>query len=281
MNKLKCSTLDGEEVSNYLYAHFKLDGNFTTVQKSKSGRLSFWSSIGTDLTESLERLLATPAMLERLPCGLELYGELWVPGAPASYIKTAIKEQSGRLRFDCFATSCHAEDEYLENVETDCVAWGIPFVPYYNTRINEVFKRKLPSYCDVPIEGYVFKNGNRLDFAKWKPVKTIDLIVTGFQDGKGKYFGLIGAALCSTSEGIEVAKVSGMDDSTRIEVSENENDFMFKVVEVAYQSVGSKGRLRHPRFVRWREDKNCYQCPLGQDPDLERYWDAASKESNG
>jgi len=44
------------------------------------------------------------------------------------------------------------------------------------------------------------------------------------------------------------------------------------VMEVSYQYVGDKGRLRHPNFVRWREDKPAAECTLSQDDDLVYYW---------
>jgi ATP-dependent DNA ligase len=127
----------------------------------------------------------------------------------------------------------------------------------------------LPDYLDYPIEGYVFKNGNILDYAKWKPVRTIDLIVSGTTKGQGKYKGMVGALRACTTEGFEVAKVSGMDDATRASI---DNGTFGRIIEVAYQGVGAKGRLRHPRFIRWREDKLSDGCKVSQDPELERIW---------
>ncbi len=133
------------------------------------------------------------------------------------------------------------------------------------------------------IEGFVFKNGNLLDWHKWKPVKTIDVVVSGFIDGDGKYIGLIGAMACSVyqhvtignrrrSALVEIANVSGMDDRTRILISDDEEGHLGRVAEVAYQYVGSKGRLRHPRFMRWRDDKSALDCDITQDTDLEEYY---------
>lgn len=36
------------------------------------------------------------------------------------------------------------------------------------------------------------------------------------------------------------------------------------VCEVEYQDVASKGRLQHPRFVRWRDDKLAEECFISQ-----------------
>lgn len=267
--KLACKTYRIGDSFDFRYAHWKLDGHFLEIRKSKVGRVSFISSRPTDLTAQLKGVIATPAILERVPCGVTLFCELWLPGRPASYVKTAIKNQDRCLRFDVFATSLHLASCPLEEVESDCLRWGVPFVPFYNSRVDEVFQRELPEYRGQKIEGYVFKNGNRLGFSKWKPIKTIDLIVVGVTNGKGKYKGQVGALICETFEKCEVARVSGMDDATREDI---DSRVIGKVIEVAYQNVGSKGRLTFPRFVRWRPDKHEHNCCLTQDPDLMEYW---------
>ena len=110
----------------------------------------------------------------------------------------------------------------------------------------------------------MFKDGNLLNFEKWKPVKTLDAVVTDIKPGKGKYDNQVGALILSV-EGREVANVSGMSDAERAAMGEHN---IGQVVEVAYQYVGSKGRLRHPRFIRFRDDKLPEQCLLSQDSDL-------------
>jgi len=119
-------------------------------------------------------------------------------------------------------------------------------------------------------EGWVFSEGNRTLMTKLKVVNTIDLIVVGFTEGKGKYLGLTGSLICATNEGYVVANVSGMDEHTRICIS-TVSDF-HRIVEVKYDRVGSAGRLRFPRFIRWRDDKEHAGCGVGQDQDLEAYY---------
>lgn len=261
--KFKSKTWDGEE---FAYAHWKLDGMWLTIEKNSVGDLRFLSSQDTDLTSVLKPLITTVGMLERVPCGMTLYGELLVPGKPASYVKSAIKHKDDRLQFVGFATS---QDEAmpLEELEDYYTQWGVRFVPY-TVSVPDA----LPYYGSLPIEGYVFKDGNRLNWRKWKPVKTIDLIVVDLKDGNGRFFGLTGALVCATTEGHVIANVSGMDDQTRIHVSDNESAIIGRVVEVAYQYVGAKGRLRHPRFVRFRDDKTTGECLINQDPTLETYY---------
>jgi len=94
--------------------------------------------------------------------------------------------------------------------------------------------------------------------------KTIDLVVQGFQPGRGKYAGMVGSLLCGIGE-IEIARVGGMNDAARVAITEAD---LGRVVEVEYERVASQGRLRHPRFLRWRDDKLPEHCKLDQDPKL-------------
>jgi ATP-dependent DNA ligase len=56
----------------------------------------------------------------------------------------------------------------------------------------------------------------------------------------------------------EITRVSGMPDEQRLDIDEKKD--LGRVVEVEYQDVGNGGRLIHPRFVRWRDDKPASQC---------------------
>jgi ATP-dependent DNA ligase len=119
----------------------------------------------------------------------------------------------------------------------------------------------------VHFDGVVFKNGMYQEWAKLKHQKTIDLIVTGIKPGKGKYAGMCGSLECAVAEGVEVANVSGMNDTDRQDIGPHD---IGRVVEVEYERVGSRGRLQHPRFLWFRPDKKPEQCTADQDPALER-----------
>lgn len=119
---------------------------------------------------------------------------------------------------------------------------------------------------DAGGEGVILKNlfatyGESGAWVKVKKEPTVDVVVTGFTDAKfgvtGQYFGQIGAAKISvyTTKGqlVEVGKVSGMDDDTRRDMSDNPGRWIGTVIEVAAQEF-AKDRLRHPRYRRRRDD---------------------------
>jgi sporulation protein YlmC with PRC-barrel domain len=239
------------------YAHLKYDGYFCKLVFNDWPR--FYSKNDNEfevgrLSESMFRLPAESIVL----------GELIAPGKMASYVPTAIKRRE-ELRFIAFAV--HGI-ELLEETGLWCIKHGIEFAPYYGPR-ESCGSHWLGEFSGVPdlrgTEGIVFKDGAWTNWRRYKPTKTIDLIVDDITDGDGKYIGLVGSLVCKTAEGDVVANVSGFTDEERFELSSKD---IGRVVEVAYQYVGSKKKLRHPRFVRFRDDKGPQECTRDQDPDL-------------
>ncbi|MBO8161141.1 MAG: hypothetical protein H0Z24_05845 [Thermosipho sp. (in: Bacteria)] len=58
-----------------------------------------------------------------------------------------------------------------------------------------------------------------------------------------------------------VGETSGMTEEIREKISNNKEEYLGKVIEVKAQEVIKKtGKLRHPQFLRIREDKDLSQC---------------------
>lgn len=253
------------------YSHLKLDGNFTRIIRYDDGSVRAFSSQNTDLTEKLPARLLTNVW-RFVPNNTILLGELYVPGRKASYVKSAIKDDPNALRLLFFAVETAPVEESLEDVDALVSLWGLPFASYRRLPAEWSPCEELEWGLENGGEGVVYKDANLLNWQKHKPFHTIDLIVDGFTEGDGKYIGQIGSLICKTVEGYVVANVSGMDDDIRQEISDDEARFLGRVVEVSYQYVGEKGRLRHPAFVGWRGDKTPVECMVDQDPELEERW---------
>jgi DNA ligase-1 len=94
-----------------------------------------------------------------------------------------------------------------------------------------------------------YKGKKSIHWCKLKGEETEDLKVIGWEYGKGKYKETVGKLLCDRN-GVTV-KVSGMKDAERDEFLHH----LPEMIEVEFQEVTPSGSLRHPRFVRVREDK--------------------------
>lgn len=190
--------------------------------------------------------------------------------------------------------------EYLREVVEDLNSPYIQEVVYFDNFItidgNRLSKQE---YYDHIVrnggEGLILKDntaiyerGKRTNaFVKLKKYDTWDCVITGFappkkefegktdltkwqyfEDGEpvtkfyaNNWIGAIKFGVYKDNELFTVGECSGMDEETRALVSENQADFIGKVIEVKAQEVIKKtGALRHPQFLRFREDKDPQQC---------------------
>jgi len=123
-------------------------------------------------------------------------------------------------------------------------------------------------------EGLMIKDLTEAKYAKsWTKVKkdfTIDAFVIGIENGKGKYKGQIGslalAVYGNTGGIVEIGKCSGMTDAERRQFTDMAFNKTLKgtVVEVKANEVTKNLKLRHPVFIRTRDDKPQAECYLEQ-----------------
>lgn len=111
---------------------------------------------------------------------------------------------------------------------------------------------------------YEHKRTNNL--IKIKKTYTMDMVVTDYEFGTGKYEGEIGAIHCEATQNgckIECDVGSGLSDEQRLEWALHPEKILDKIVEVSYFSLsqdksvlGSTNySLRFPRLKRVRDDK--------------------------
>lgn len=114
---------------------------------------------------------------------------------------------------------------------------------------------------------YVFDGRPNNTWFKVKAAITMDMVVSGFTDGTGKYEGMIGALefsrVTADGEQVYVGRCSGMTDALRKEMSDDREAFIGRVVEIKSNELcGSKEYRspRHPQFVCFRTDKLPQDC---------------------
>ena len=86
----------------------------------------------------------------------------------------------------------------------------------------------------------------------------MDLRIIDWNEGKGKYLGMIGSFVCQDDQEQILVNVAGMPDEIR---EADPNLFIGKIIEVAYfdesvSKTSNKISLRFPRLKKFRDDKD-------------------------
>ncbi len=126
-------------------------------------------------------------------------------------------------------------------------------------------------------EGVVLKRldhtyGDEKLWVKVKGTWTADVVVTGFEPGKGKYVGSVGAikfsqyvytrppGTKSQVELIEYGTCRGFTDALMNQMTMNPKKYVGKVIEIQHFGREPTGAFRSPQFKRFRDDKNSKDC---------------------
>lgn len=260
LNRFKARKFNPRKHKTPRFATRKYDGHRHYMDDD-----GVYTSNETDVTSKVHKYPWYSLMRDFLEPGHEIDFELISPGHPAEHVKTALKHHQC-LNAIVFAATQFDDDESIVVVHSQIMKAGLS-VPSLQQQYTIdgllAYSRK------YKMEGWVLKDGNYNNWLKLKPNSTIDLVVVGIRPGRRKYDGQVGALVCATTEGHIVAACSGMTDEQRILMGSRD---IGRVVEVQYERVGSRGRLRFPQFVRWRDDKTADECGLDQEPDLEDFW---------
>lgn len=72
---------------------------------------------------------------------------------------------------------------------------------------------------------------------KFKLEAEIDLMVIGFNEGKGKNADTFGSMLCTSSDGQLLVSVTGIPDKLRKKISDNKDGYIFKIVSVICNGI--------------------------------------------
>ncbi len=109
-----------------------------------------------------------------------------------------------------------------------------------------------------PLDGS-YRKARSHNWLKIKAEESEDLRITGAFAGTGKYEGMLGGLIVDRA-GIEVRVGGGFSDQQRTdiwdELCRDENAVVGRLIEIEFHEVTPDGSLRHPRFVRFRDDKD-------------------------
>jgi bifunctional non-homologous end joining protein LigD len=164
-------------------------------------------------------------------------------------------------------------EAYLENnLERKYVGLSIQFPA---TRENHEALVKIGFEGSVAKElSGPYRSGDRgKGWFKIKHQPEVDCVILGYQAGKGKFGGQVGAVIFGQPMGDRKAKAeevaifdgvyyvirgqaSGMDDKERQYMTDNSGDLIGTVIEVAHMGLMKDSpKFRHPQFKAFRPDK--------------------------
>lgn len=118
-------------------------------------------------------------------------------------------------------------------------------------------------------EGLIFKRLREPFGAQWGRMKqtfTVDYICTGVNLSHApKYVGKgmaqsLKAGLMVNGQVVTVGNIMGLTDSQRSDYWARRDELVGKVFEASGRDIFPSGALRHPNFVRWRDDKSPEEC---------------------
>lgn len=257
----KVKTWAGQPVQ---YIQDKLDGFALVV---KDGRATTRKK-GVDHWPKLPDHLQT--IFNTLPRNTIIMGELYWSG-PATSIPTLLNDRDDRLKFSAFAMPMLGGDPITAPYRD--VLESLTHLGFNTPRTMSFIQGNRAAYSWIitlktravrlGVEGYVLKNGHMEGWYKVKPTKTVDAVVVGYTISESITHGGGLKAVQVALDGVVIASV-GSGFIAEYRASVNMESLIGQVCEVEYDSVAANGKLRFPRFVRWRTDKGADECTMNQ-----------------
>lgn len=210
-----------------------------------------------------------------LPCKSAVVGELVVTGMPASEVSHALATLRAaadtpllappELEFKPFAVPWWGGEWFGDREDLITPVGCCNDYTLVTEGVDDLSDEALRARVQPGNEGLVLKERHYVQgtWWKWKLEETADCVVTGIVEGNGRLLGQVGAVRvsCYDESGrlVEIGRAGGFTEDERDDLSE---DCIGRVCEVTYQYIGAGGRLRHPRFKRWRDDKKPEECVM-------------------
>ncbi len=111
-----------------------------------------------------------------------------------------------------------------------------------------------------------YVEGRSKGWLKVKREKLYSVVIMGYTTGTGKYVNQIGAITFGVhihGRLVEIGQCSGFTDSLRKDMTENFKNYQNRVIDVMGQELMPEtNAIRHPRFKRFRDDKEPIECTL-------------------
>lgn len=190
---------------------------------------------------------------------------------PENLFRTDVKKGS--------QSSYHVRRRVLEDLFKSVKAGPLKLLPRYLVSSVGEIHSLYQSVRASGLEGLIIKDHNALYWRKrnhaWMKIKaeeTTDVPIVGFEEGTGKYEGMLGALIVAfdkqcfenrtegsdhdNEQAVRVNIGSGFSDEDRQWFWDHRDEVLGSVIEVEFHEITPDGSLRHPRFKRLRDDKS-------------------------
>ena len=257
-------------------AQRKMDGHRTLVFRHPGGRTEVLTRVGTDIWPKLQEVPHIRSLILNLPVDTVLDSELLVDGGFATDVKTAINDKSEDLQLWGFALPLlngvlRIEDDY-QRVVQHILDLGIllPETEFFAGPRRVDADRWKEKAVELGWEGFILKDRHWAGWYKLKPTWTVDGFVSDYTySDSDTYFGQIRGIEVSVlrpdgTERVICNTGNGLTAEFKDNISGDEESLIGQVVEIEYDEVAAKGRLKFPRIVRFREDKLREECTEDQ-----------------
>lgn len=234
----------------------KYDGLRCLVRRTITGYDARTRDGKTDLIRMLDRRVG---WLRHLPIGSALDCEIYVEGVHATSVITHLKDNERLLHVAPFAIPWwNNEDTRRKSfawAEKTAISNGIPFAQSIENSPAWDCREKLQMRAmDLGWEGFILKQAHYDGWFKVKPIETMDLVVRGCTISRSKSFnGGLKAIQVYDGDTLMASVGTGFDADWRMSV--DPRTLIGRVAEIAYDSLAANGKLKFPRFIRWRDDK--------------------------
>lgn len=250
------------------YAEVYVDDHRITVC-TKNQKVNIWPKLKHNLNICRQ--------LVSLPNFIILRCELHAFGVPATSVPTLINNADQRLLLSPFCIELWGGIKLSLDFESEkqlLINHGfiVPQVRRLSVGPSPLLGHEVSDLKELAkaggFEGWVLKDKPCGNSWKIKPQKTVDaFVVKATISDSDSYAGGLKSVDIAVMDGDEISVIAtvGTGFEADYRMSVELKSLVGKVGEFKYQSLGAKGRLKFPRFLRWRDDeKSAGQCLMSQ-----------------